>query len=133
MSYTKEQNVQRSFVEGYRDLWSAVVLQAKEDILTAPLNSIEYDQAVAFFTGGGEWSKVRVSVGDFLELHHDDLVRCGRRCIDDRLKIEAARQSGQPDQSIIRSPRRGRPPGPSRAALAPVRAPAFSVAETYAA
>lgn len=132
MSHTKERTVQRSFVEGYRDLWSAVVLQAKEDILTAPLNSIEYDQAVAFFTSGGEWSKVRISVGDFLELHHDDLVRCGRRCIDERMRIEASRQSGQPDGSILRTPRRGRPPGLPRAVLAPAPATNYGYAESHA-
>ncbi len=59
-------------------------MQAREDILHSPIGSIEYSQAVAFFTSGGEWSKIRTAVGDFLELHTDDLVRCGNRCIAER-------------------------------------------------
>jgi hypothetical protein len=68
----------------YRDLWGAVVLQAKEDIENAQLDSIEFTQAVAFFISSGEWAKNRTAIGDFLDLHRDDLEKLGRRCINER-------------------------------------------------
>lgn len=64
-------------------------MQARDDIMNTPIGSIEYAQAVAFFTSGGEWSKIRAAVGDFLELHSDDLVKCGRRSIEERHNREA--------------------------------------------
>lgn len=35
------------------------MLQAKSDIETEPLGSLEYAHAVAFFTSGGEWTQMR--------------------------------------------------------------------------
>jgi hypothetical protein len=72
----------------HRNLWGAVVLQAKSDIETEPLESLEYAHAVAFFTSGGEWTQMRAIVGDFLQLHHDDIERFGRRCIEQRRSAE---------------------------------------------
>src|SRR3954468_22279752 len=72
----------------YRGLWGAVVLQAKADIQTEPLRSLEFEQAVAFFTGGGDWVQTRTAIADFLELHRDDLERMGRRCINERRAAE---------------------------------------------
>ena len=73
---------------GSRALWSAVVLQAKGDIEAEPINSVEYAQAVAFFTGGGEWAHGRANIADFLDIHPDDLERCGRRWIAARRQQE---------------------------------------------
>jgi hypothetical protein len=69
---------------GYRSLWIAVVLQAKTDIENEPLDSIHFAKAVAFFIGSGAWAENRVAVGDYLDLHRDDLERLGRRCINAR-------------------------------------------------
>jgi hypothetical protein len=68
----------------YRNLWVAVVLQAKEDVENAPLHSIDFAQAVAFFIGSGDWVQNRTAIGDYLDLHRDDLERMGRRCINQR-------------------------------------------------
>jgi hypothetical protein len=72
----------------HRELWGAVVLQAREDIRVLPLDSIEYAQAVAFFTGAGEWAEMRTMISDFLELHRDDLEIGGRRFINERRSLE---------------------------------------------
>ena len=72
----------------YRNLWVAVVLQAENDIETEPLDSIDFAQAVAFFIGTGDWVQNRVVIGDYLDLHRDDLERLGRRCINARRLAE---------------------------------------------
>jgi hypothetical protein len=88
MSSSKTDQTRATNDQNYRGLWGAVVLQAKDDIQNGPLRSIEYAQAVAFFTGAGEWAHTRTMIGDFLELHRDDLEAFGRRCIYERLKAE---------------------------------------------
>jgi hypothetical protein len=72
----------------YRGLWGAVVLQAKADIQSEPVDSIEYAHAVAFFLGAGAWERMRTVIGDFLDLHGDDLKAFGRRCISQRRAAE---------------------------------------------
>src|ERR1700759_2781851 len=79
----------QSEVRHYRHLWSAVVLQAKDDVENQPLDSIEFTQAVAFFIGSGDWVQNRTAIGDFLNLHRDDLEKAGRRCIN-RRRVSAA-------------------------------------------
>jgi hypothetical protein len=69
---------------GYRALWSSVVLQALEDIENQPVQSAAFAEAVAFFTRSGAWAEARTMIGDFLELHRDELESIGRRCIDAR-------------------------------------------------
>jgi hypothetical protein len=71
-----------------RELWSAVVFQAREDIRLQPQDSLEYDQAIAFFTGVGEWAEMRTMIGDFLEMHRDDLEFAGRRVINQRRALD---------------------------------------------
>jgi hypothetical protein len=71
-----------------RELWGAVVLQAKEDIRLQPIDSIAYDQAVAFFTASGEWGEMRMVIADFLEMHRDDLEAAGRGFINARRALE---------------------------------------------
>ncbi len=73
---------------GYRALWGAAVLQAKEDVERQPFNSIAYDQAVAFFVGGGAWAESRSALADCLDVHPDDIERVGRRCIAARRKLD---------------------------------------------
>jgi hypothetical protein len=68
----------------YRGLWASVVLQALDDIWGQPMGSIDFLQAAAFFTGAGAWAESRTIIGDFLELHRDDLEALGKRCIDAR-------------------------------------------------
>jgi hypothetical protein len=72
----------------HRGLWSSVVLQAIEDIENQPMRSTAFDEAVAFFTRSGSWAESRTMIGDFLELHRDDLETIGQRCIDARVTRE---------------------------------------------
>jgi hypothetical protein len=83
---------------GYRALWSSVVFQALQDIESQPIQSAAFAEAVAFFTGSGAWAEARTMIGDFLELHRDELESIGKRCIDarharDRLAAEIPRPS----------------------------------------
>ena len=116
----------------YRGLWGAVVLQAKADIQTEPLRSIEYAHAVAFFTGGGEWVRTRTAIADFLELHRDDLEALGRRCINERRASEGLEPlPPQPRCTRTQTPRPAAPhpasrpaPRPAQCPVAPMAAPA---------
>jgi hypothetical protein len=65
----------------HRALWSAVVLQARADIESEDRDGYDYAQALAFFTGSGDWAKSRQSIADCLELHPDDLMRLGKAAI----------------------------------------------------
>jgi hypothetical protein len=83
---------------GYRALWSAVVLQALQDIESQPIQSVAFAEAVAFFTRSGAWAEARTMIGDFLELHRDELESIGTRCIEarhtsDSLAAETLRRS----------------------------------------
>src|SRR4051812_20882529 len=90
----------------YRDLWVAVVLQAKDDIENEPLGSVDFTQAVAFFIGSGNWAQNRTVIGDYLDLHRDDLEKLGRRCINARRAAEGLEplRSGQPWPVLTRTP-----------------------------
>jgi hypothetical protein len=70
--------------QSYRVLWAQVVLQAKADLEHEPVDSILFNQAAAFFVSRGEWAESRAIVADCLEMHPDDLYRCGERWIADR-------------------------------------------------
>src|ERR1700693_2331531 len=72
----------------HRGLWSSVVLQPIEEIEKQLMQSIAFDEAVAFFSGSGSWAESRTMIGDFLELHRDDLATIGQRCIDARVNRE---------------------------------------------
>jgi hypothetical protein len=74
--------------KSYRVLWAQVVLQAKADLENEPIGSILYNQAAAFFVSRGEWAESRAIVADCLEMHPDDLCRCGERWIADRRERE---------------------------------------------
>jgi hypothetical protein len=72
----------------YRVLWAQVVLQAKADLDHEPVGSILFNQAAAFFVSRGEWAESRAIVADCLEIHPDDLCRCGERWIAERRQQE---------------------------------------------
>jgi hypothetical protein len=74
--------------EAFRLLWVQVVLQAKSDLENEPIGSILFDQAAAFFVGRGDWAVSRANVADCLEMHPDDLYRCGERWIAERRQLE---------------------------------------------
>ena len=74
--------------QSYRLLWAQVVLQAKADLENEPIGSLLFNQAAAFFTSRGEWATSRAIVADCLEIHPDDLCRCGARWIADRRQQE---------------------------------------------
>jgi hypothetical protein len=84
MPTSETDHTQAAETRHYRHLWSAVVLQARDDIENQPLDSVEFSQAVAFFIGSGDWVQNRTAIGDFLNLHRDDLEKAGRRCINKR-------------------------------------------------
>jgi hypothetical protein len=72
----------------YRGLWTSVVLQALEDIKSQPLQSLDFADAVAFFTRSGSWAGWRATIADFLDMPRDELEAIGRRCIDARRSLE---------------------------------------------
>ena len=72
----------------YRGLRSSVVLQALEDIESEPTQSLDFADAVAFFTRSGSWAGWRTTIADFLDMHRDELEGIGRRCIDARRSME---------------------------------------------
>jgi hypothetical protein len=72
----------------YRLLWAQVVLQAKADLENEPVGSLLFNQAAAFFVSRGEWAESRAIVADCLEMHPDDLCRCGARWIAERRERE---------------------------------------------
>jgi hypothetical protein len=77
-----------SEAQGYRALWSQVVLQAKDDVETADFGSIDYEQAVNFFIGSGKWAETRAAIAEMVDLHSDDLARLGRTLINCRREQE---------------------------------------------
>jgi hypothetical protein len=104
---------------GERALWAAVVLQAIHD-LDHERGSLEYTNAVAFFTGNGEWRRSRTDIADRIGVHADDLERCGRRLIDAHkipdvvpVQVVAPRPVVAPIPVVVsepvKSPRRGKP------------------------
>jgi hypothetical protein len=98
MSTSETDHRHASEIRHYRHLWTAVVLQAKDDIEILALDSVEFSQAVAFFIGSGDWVQNRTAIGDFLNLHRDDLEKAGRRCINKRRVSEGLEPllAGQP-------------------------------------
>ncbi len=107
MSTSETDHTQAAETRHYRHLWSAVVLQARDDIENQPLNSVEFSQAVAFFIGSGDWVQNRTAIGDFLNLHRDDLEKAGRRCINKRRVSEGLEPllARQPWPTPARTPR----------------------------
>jgi hypothetical protein len=113
--------------QSYRLLWAQVVLQAKADLENEPIGSIIFNQAAAFFVSRGEWAESRLIVADCLDMHPDDLKRCGERWIADRRRREglppepekAIRSAGaRPLPRLVASPARekiGRKPRPAAA------------------
>jgi hypothetical protein len=83
--------------QSYRLLWAQVVLQAKADLENEPIGSIIYNQAAAFFVSRGEWAESRLIVADCLDMHPDDLKRCGERWIADRRRREGL--APEPEQA----------------------------------
>jgi hypothetical protein len=72
-------------MQHHRALWSAVVLNAVNDIDGEHYRSLEYSEAVAFFTAArGPWAESRQAIADYLGLHADDLTRLGRAAIEAR-------------------------------------------------
>ena len=74
--------------QAYRVLWAQVVLQAKADLENEPVGSLLFNQAAAFFVSRGEWAESRAIVADCLQMHPDDLCRCGARWIAERRERE---------------------------------------------
>src|ERR1700750_1217401 len=67
----------------HKALWTAVVLQARADIESEPLDSTNYAQAVALFLNDGDWAESRTAIADQLGLHGDDLRRLGRQAVSE--------------------------------------------------
>ena len=69
-------------------LWVSVLRQALDDLENEPLHSASFGEAQAFFTGAGSWGESRRTVGDFLQMHPDELKRIGERHLKARLARE---------------------------------------------
>ncbi len=83
--------------QSYRVLWAQVVLQAKADLENEPIGSIIFNQAAAFFVSRGEWAESRLIVADCLDMHPDDLRRCGERWIAERRRREGLEPEPKPE------------------------------------
>jgi hypothetical protein len=105
------------FDTGERALWLAVVLQAKEDIAAADIDSFIWADAVAFFTGGGEWAHARANVADCLDVAPDYLRTQGQTWISARRRAE-----GLADMPPTPRPPR-KPSLPSLKPLRPIAVP----------
>jgi hypothetical protein len=97
-----------------RALWIGVVTQAQEDLEHQPTRSIIYDEAVAFFVGSGHWAESRAVIADLLEMHPDNLLRCGQRWIAARKKRDGlpAEPPREPPAASTSLPRLVALPGP---------------------
>jgi hypothetical protein len=72
-----------------RALWSMVILQARDDLADEPIGSIEYENAISFFTAAfGPWAQSREAIADQLGFHADDIERLGRTVIAARRAAE---------------------------------------------
>jgi hypothetical protein len=136
MSMSETDHTQAAEVRHYRHLWSAVVLQAKDDIENLSLDSVEFEQAVAFFIGRGDWVQNRTAIGDFLNLHRDDLEKAGRRCINRRRVSEGLEPllAKQPWPTTVRSPRtveHRSEPEPATPSPSPLQIDTFFPCGTY--
>jgi hypothetical protein len=114
-----------------RDLWAAVVSQAADDINTKNYQSIEYDQAVSFFTASGEWATSRQGIADFMELHVNDIERLGRTTIAVRHACDGPPPAGrlrleQPATGTVPVPCSALPVAETRHLLVPPLEPASS-------
>lgn len=103
-------------------LWSAVVLQAFNDIEKAPFRSRTYDEAVAFFVGTGDWIGSRRDIADAMGMTGEALESAGRKLIRLRRMAEGV----EPDAEDVRTEpvRRMRVPAiPPPPVPVPVRVP----------
>lgn len=73
-----------------RALWAGIVLQAKADLEQEPIGSVSYHHAGEFFVGRGEWATSRAVIAECLDMHPDDLYRCGKDWIAARRLREAS-------------------------------------------
>lgn len=95
--------------ESYQWLWLAVVAQAQHDIETLPLGSVEYEQAVDFFTTDGEWALARQAIADAIGRSSDEMVAAGQRMIAQRLRQEADNAPLAADAAPLAEPPRFTP------------------------
>jgi hypothetical protein len=87
---------------------------------------------VAFFIGAGDWVQNRTAIGDYLNLHRDDLEKAGRRCINKRRVAEGLEPllAQQPWPTPARTPKtvehrsEPKPASPPPSSLQPVPAQA---------
>jgi hypothetical protein len=86
-----------------------MVLQAAADLQDEPVNSTDYEQSVAFFTGRGPWAEWRSEVAGMIDLHPDDLRRLGQRIIDKRMAEHRAQQ-GAGEAMVAHAPAPSPPP-----------------------
>ena len=84
-----------------RALWSSVVLQALEDIENQPVQSMAFTDAEAFFTRSGAWAESRTAIGDFLDLHRDELEAIGRRFLEARRSREAVPATARQPKAFL--------------------------------
>jgi len=60
---------------GVPSLWAAVILRALKDIEEEPYDSLLFNEARDFLTGGGAWGQSRQDIAEQVNLHGDDIRR----------------------------------------------------------
>jgi hypothetical protein len=99
-----------------RALWAAVVLQAKEDVRNAAFDSLIYNDAEAFFVGGGDWRYSRAHAAEQLDMEPERLAKLGRSWVNKRRLAEnAPARDAKPAVQYTPMPMRMPPQEPVRA------------------
>lgn len=109
-------------MESDRSLWTAVLLQAREDLLEAGFETIEYNEAIAFFLHGGSWIQSRENIADHTGISAQAIQLAGERMVRARCA-----ERGEPLPQVLQ-PRARKPVVRRVAGLTRTRpAPAISV------
>jgi hypothetical protein len=88
------------------------------------MQSIAFTDAEAFFTRSGPWAESRTVIGDFLDLHPDQLEVIGRRFLTARRSREASPEAAGQTKTSRRGSllRLARPAGQRRSRTVPATA-----------
>lgn len=85
-----------------RDLWAAVVLQARDDVAELPIDSVEYLSAVSFLTSETRyWRAARADIAAHLLLHGDDIRRAGLKWVNARRLAAGLEDPAPPPARVI--------------------------------
>lgn len=71
-----------------RACWAAVINQAKDDVESLPMDSVDWLSARDFFLAGGDWSISRGAIAEMLDIHPSDIQRAGMKWVRQRCVTE---------------------------------------------